>query len=193
MIRSTISGMILDIPVKEGTSVIESNNFNNGTIVAEIADMSKMIFEGVVDESEVAKLSLGMPIILTVGAIDDKTFNAVITYIAPKGKESDGAIQFDIKANVTLIEGAFIRAGYSANANIIIKEQKDALVINEGLLQFDDGGTFVEIEVEEQKFEKKYIETGISDGINTQILSGITETDKIKQWDLSTTYDKKNN
>jgi len=191
LIRSTINGMVLDVPIKEGSSVIESNNFNNGTIVAEIADMSKMIFEGVVDESEVDKLKIGMPIRLTVGAIEDKQFKANIVYISPKGSEVDGSIQFDIKATVELLDDAFIRAGYSANANIIIDERKDVWVINEGLLQFDEEGAFVEIEVAEQVFEKKYVETGLSDGINAEVISGVTEKDKIKQWDVSTTYDSK--
>ena len=191
LIRSTINGMVLDVPIKEGSSVIESNNFNNGTIVAEIADMSKMIFEGVVDESEVDKLAIGMPIRLTVGAIEGKQFKANITYISPKGSEVDGSIQFDIKATVELLEGAFIRAGYSANANIIIDERKDVWVINEGLLQFDDEGAFVEIEVAEQVFEKRYVETGLSDGINAEVVSGISDKDKIKQWDVSTSYENK--
>ncbi len=191
LIRSTINGMVLDVPIKEGTSVIESNNFNNGTIVAEIADMSKMIFEGVVDESEVDKLKLNMPIRLTVGAIENKEFKANITYISPKGSEVDGSIQFDIKATVELLDDAFIRAGYSANANIIIDERKDVWVINEGLLQFDEKGAFVEVEIAEQVFEKRYIKTGLSDGINAEILSGIDENDNIKQWDVSTTYDDK--
>ena len=189
LIRSTIDGMVLDIPLKEGSSVIESNNFNNGTVVAQVADIRKMIFEGVVDESDVNKLKAGMPIRLTIGAIEGKVFDAVITYIAPKGKEEQGAVQFDVKATVSLREDAFIRVGYSANADIIIEEKKNVLAINEGLLQFDDNGSFVELETDkEQKFEKVYVETGLSDGINVQIVKGLGEDAMVKQWDLETTY-----
>ncbi|MFK7900561.1 MAG: efflux RND transporter periplasmic adaptor subunit, partial [Cyclobacteriaceae bacterium] len=182
IIRSTIAGMVLDLPFKEGSSVIESNNFNNGSKVAVVADMSKMIFEGIVDESEVDKIREGMSMKLNIGAIDGKTFKAKITYISPKGKEESGAIQFDIKGELELREDAFIRAGYSANAHIIIEEKKDVLAIKEGLLQFDKKGkAFVEVETGEQEFKRTPIKTGLSDGINIQILSGIDSTSKIKQ------------
>ena len=189
LIRSTIDGMVLDVPLKEGSSVIESNTFNDGTTVAQVADVTKMIFEGVVDESDVNKLKIGMPIRLTIGAIEGKEFEANITFISPKGKDVQGAVQFDIKANVKLRKDAFIRVGYSANADIIIEEQKSAFAINEGLLQFDEGGVFVEIENNlPQEFKKVHLKTGLSDGINVQILSGIDSTARIKQWDLDTSY-----
>lgn len=189
IIRSTIDGMVLAIPLKEGNSVIESNTFNDGTTVASVADVSKMIFEGVIDESDVNKLKMGMPMRLTIGAIENESFDANITFISPKGVEDQGAIQFDIKGTVKLKEGVFIRAGYSANANIIIEEVKDVLSINEGLLQFDDQGTFVEIEGQKpQEFDKVYLETGLSDGINIQVLNGIDESSKIKKWDVQTSY-----
>ena len=184
IIRSTIDGMILELPLKEGNSVIESNTFNNGTTVAIVADVSKMIFEGVIDESDVNKLKLGMPMELTIGAIEGEQFNANITFVAPKGKEDQGSIQFDIKAAVELKEGVFIRAGYSANANIIIEQVKQAMAINEGLLQFDDQGRFVEVAKNgKQDFEKVYVKTGLSDGINVEIISGINNTSQIKKWD----------
>ena len=189
IIRSTIDGMVLDVPVKEGSSVIESNNFNDGTTVAQIADVSKMIFEGVVDESDVNKLQLGMPIRLTVGAIEGVQFDAQISFIAPKGKDVDGSVQFDIEASVALREDAFIRVGYSANADVIIEEVKNVLSINEGLLQFDDEGAFVEVqEGNQQVFKKMYVKTGLSDGINVQVLSGVDSTTKIKKWDIETSY-----
>lgn len=191
IIRSTIAGMVLDVPLKEGSSVIESNTFNEGTIVAQVADVSKMVFEGVVDESDVNKLKLDMPIRLTIAAIENKTFDAKITFIAPKSKENEGAIQFDIKAAVALRDDAFIRVGYSANADIIIEEQKNVMAINEGLLQFDDEGSFVELETKEaQKFEKVYVKTGLSDGINIEVLTGLDTNSRIKQWDVETSYEK---
>lgn len=189
IIRSTIDGMVLELPLKEGNSVIESNTFNAGTTVASIADVTKMIFEGVIDESDVNKLKLDMPMKLTIGAIEDARFDAKLTFIAPKGKEDQGAIQFDIKAAVELQEDQFIRAGYSANANIIIEQVKNVMAINEGLLQFDDKGSYVEISRNgKQIFEKVYVETGLSDGINVQILSGIDSTSQIKKWDNETVF-----
>tara|TARA_R110002072_G_scaffold26558_10_gene87622 strand:+ start:2442 stop:3563 length:1122 start_codon:yes stop_codon:yes gene_type:complete len=185
LIRSTISGMILDVPVKEGNSVIEANTMNDGTTVVAVADMSDLVFEGKVDESEVGKLREGMDLILKIGAIENETFNAKLEYISPKGIEEDGAIQFEIKAAVKLNENQFIRAGYSANADIVLERVDSVLAITEALLQFEEKKAFVEVEVAPQTFEKRYIETGLSDGINIQILSGVEKDEKLKLWNLS--------
>ncbi|AXG69522.1 multidrug resistance protein MdtE [Kordia sp. SMS9] len=184
-IRATVSGTILIIPVKEGDQVIESNNFNAGTSIATIADLSKMIFEGKVDEAEVGKLKPNSELTVNLGAIEDKDFDAKLTFVAPKGVEESGTVQFKIKADVALDEEYFIRAGYSANATIELGKKEDILVVDEGLLRFDpknDDKPYVEIEKEDQKFEKKFIEVGISDGKNIEIKSGLTEEDKIKIW-----------
>ncbi|HPE55987.1 MAG TPA: efflux RND transporter periplasmic adaptor subunit [Bacteroidales bacterium] len=181
LIRSTIDGMVLDIPVEIGNSVIESNTFNDGTTVAIIADMGEMIFEGKVDESEVGKIKEGMDLILTIGAINDVHFNATLEHISPKGVEENGAIQFEIKAAVDLIDTVFVRAGYSANADIVLDKRDSVLAISEALLQFENDTAFVEVETEPQTFEKRIIETGLSDGINIEILSGLTKDDKIKK------------
>ncbi len=184
-IRATVSGTILEIPVKEGDQVIESNNFNAGTSIATIADLSKMIFEGKVDEAEVGKLKPDSELKVSLGAIEDQEFNAKLTFVAPKGVEESGAVQFKIKADVALDEGYFIRAGYSANASIELKKLEGILVIDEGLLRFDaknDDKPYVEIEKGDQEFEKKFIEVGISDGKNIEIKSGLKEEDKIKIW-----------
>lgn len=188
LIRSTITGMVLDIPVKEGNSVIESNTFNDGTTIAAVADMGEMIFEGKVDESEVGKIKLGMDLVLTVGAIEQEKFNAKLEYISPKGVTENGAIQFQIKAAVQMNKNQFLRAGYSANADIILEKKEKVLAIPESVLQFDEKGTYVEIEKGEQKFERKDIKTGLSDGINIEVLEGLKKTDKIKstQQDVST-------
>ena len=181
LVRSTISGMVLDIPVEIGNQVIEANNFNAGTTIATVADMNDMIFKGKIDETEVGKIKLGMPLILTIGAIDNTKFDAVLTKIAPKGVEENGAIQFEIEANVKLKSNQFIRSGYSANADIVLDRAKHVLSIPEKLLHFDgDSVTYVEVETAPQKFEKKIIKTGLSDGINIQILSGLNEKDKIQ-------------
>jgi HlyD family secretion protein len=180
LIRSTIEGMVLDVPVKEGFSVIQANNFNAGTTIGIVADMNDMIFQGKVDETEVGKIKEGMNIELTIGAIESEKFNAILKYIAPKGLIENGAIQFDIKADVKLKEGQFIRSGYSANANIVLDKRDSVLAIPEGLIKFDKDSAFVEVETLPQKFEKKFIKTGISDGINIEVLSGIKKEDRIK-------------
>ncbi len=180
LIRSTIDGMVLDVPVKEGFSVIQANTFNAGTTIAIVADMNDMIFQGKVDETEVGKIKEGMNIDLTIGAIATEKFIAVLRYIAPKGLVENGAIQFDIKADVKLKEGQFIRSGYSANANIVLDKRDSILAIPEGLLKFEKDSAFVEIETLPQKFEKRFVKTGLSDGINIEIVAGITKKDRLK-------------
>ena len=179
--RSTIDGMVLDIPVEIGYQVIEANNFNAGTTIASIADMGEMIFEGNIDESEVGKISEGMPLILTIGALEDVTFDATLEHISPKGQEVNGAIQFEIKADVALRDDNFIRAGYSANADIVLDRVDSVLAIKESLLVFEDDTVYVEVETSPQQFEKRYVETGLSDGISIEIISGLKKEDKIKK------------
>ncbi|RMG58597.1 MAG: efflux RND transporter periplasmic adaptor subunit [Bacteroidetes bacterium] len=178
--RATISGMVLDVPVEEGNSVIEANTFNDGTTIAIVANMEEMIFEGKVDESEVGKIREGMDLVLTVGAIEGETFAATLEHIAPKGVEENGAIQFEIRAEVNLTEDQFIRAGYSANASIVLDRRDSVLAISETLLIFEGEDTFVEVERGEQQFEKIPVKTGLSDGINIEILDGIEPDMKIK-------------
>lgn len=194
-IRATIAGTILEIPVRKGNQVIESNTFNAGTTIATIADMGKMIFEGKVDEAEVGKLVKGTDIDVSLGAIQDKKFPAKLTFIAPKGKEEQGAVQFKIKADVTLDEKYFIRAGYSANANIVLEKRDSVLSVREAVLKFDKktDKPYVEVEVGDQKFERKDIKLGVSDGVNAEILEGITADDKIKIWNKASKDKKKDN
>lgn len=180
LIRSTINGMVLDVPVEVGNSVIQANTFNAGTTIAIVADMTDMIFEGKVDETEVGKVKEGMDIVLTIGAIDNEQFDAVLTYLSPKGVEENGAIQFQIKADVNLKEGQFIRAGYSANASIVLESRDSVLVIPEGLLKFEKDSSYVEVEVDSQVFEKRFVEVGLSDGLNIEVLKGLKLEDKIK-------------
>ena len=180
LIRSTIDGMVLAVPVKVGNSVIESNTFNDGTTIATVADMGEMVFEGKIDETEVGKIKEGMPLILSIGAIEEISFDATLEHISPKGVEENGAIQFEIKAAVNLQEDQFVRAGYSANADIVLARTDSVLSIQESLLQFEEDSAYVEVETEPQVFEKKYIELGLSDGINVEVKSGISLEDKIK-------------
>jgi len=183
-VRATVSGMVLDVPIKVGNQVIEANNFNEGTTIASLADISKMIFEGKLDESEVGKIKEGLPLEITVGAIENKTFDAVLDYIAPKGVEENGAIQFEIKGSLKKMDSTFIRAGLSANASIILDKAENVLAIKEALVQYDDKTKkpFVEIEKGNQDFEKRNVDLGISDGIYVEIKSGITKEDNIKVW-----------
>ena len=181
LVKSTIDGMLLDIPVEIGYQVIEANNFNAGTTIANIADMGEMVFEGNIDESEVGKIKEGMPLILVIGALEDVEFEASLEHISPKGAEVNGAVQFEIKADVVLLEDQFIRAGYSANANIVLDRADSVLAISESLLQFENDTVFVEVETEPQVFEKRYIKTGLSDGINIEVLEGLSKDDKIKK------------
>ena len=182
LIRSTIDGMVLDVPVEVGTSVIQANTFNEGTTIVSVADMGEMIFEGKIDETEVGKIKEGMKLELTVGAIENQKFDAILEYISPKGLEENGTVQFEIKAQVTISESVFIRAGYSANADIVLDKRDSVMVIPEGLVKFEEenDSTYVEIETEPQVFEKRYIETGLSDGINIEVLSGLEMEDNIK-------------
>ncbi|WP_462281660.1 efflux RND transporter periplasmic adaptor subunit [Salinivirga cyanobacteriivorans] len=186
LIRSTIDGMVLDIPVEQGNSVIESNTFNDGTTIAVVANMNEMIFEGKIDESEVGKIREGMPLKLTVGALEDVTFDAVLEYIAPKGEEEEGAVKFKIKAAVELKKDYFIRSGYSATADIVLERKDSVMAIKESLIKFEDEGdsVYVEVETEPQKFEKRYIDVGISDGINIEVLSGLEKDTRLKSKQL---------
>lgn len=183
-IRATVSGMVLDVPVKVGNQVIESNNFNDGTTIATLADVGKMIFEGKVDESEVGKIKENLPLEITVGAIENKKFDAILDYIAPKGVEENGAIQFEIKGTLSKKDTTFIRAGLSANASIILARADSVLTIKEALVQYDAETQlpFVEIATGEQQFERKDLELGISDGIIVEVKKGVSKDDKIKVW-----------
>ncbi len=186
-IRATVDGTILEIPVEEGDQVIQSNNFNDGTTIATIADLTKMIFEGKVDEGEVGKLTIGTPLKISLGAVEGKELNAKLRFIAPKGVEETGAVQFKIEGDVEVNDSIFIRAGYSANASMVLEKKDSVMVIPEALLQFDKktDKPYVEVAIgstEDQKFERKDVEIGISDGVNVEIVSGITEEDEVKQW-----------
>ena len=180
LVRATISGMVLEVPLEAGASVIEANTFNDGTTVATVADMDDMIFEGKVDESEVGKIRPGMDLLLTIGAIEGETFDATLEHIAPKGVEEDGAIQFEIRAALAQRDGVLIRANYSANADIVLARADEVMAIDESLLQFDDGTPYVEVETSPQAFERRDVEVGLSDGIKIEVVSGLSAEDRIK-------------
>lgn len=182
-IRSTITGLILDVPVKVGNSVIMSNTFNDGTTIATVADMSDLIFKGKIDETEVGRIHEGMPVKISLGAVQDVTLQAKLEYISPKGEEENGANQFEIKAAVTAPDSVTIRSGYSANASIVLKSAKAVLVVPESVLEFSGDTSFVNIltdTVPQQKFERRRVELGMSDGINMEVKSGVAEGDKVR-------------
>jgi HlyD family secretion protein len=182
-IRSTITGMILDIPVKVGNSVIQSNSFNDGTTIASVADMNDMIFKGNVDETEIGRIHEGMPIKLTIGAMDSRTFEASLEYVSPKGVEKNGAIQFEIKAAVKIPADAFIRSGYSANAEIVLKRAENVVTIPESCVEFAGDSAFVQVLTQakpKQIFKRRQVKVGLSDGIKIEIQSGLTLKDKIR-------------
>ena len=177
---STVTGMVLDIPVEEGSSVIERNNFNEGTSIAVVADMNSLIFEGKVDESEVGKLKEGMHLQLTVGAIEKDTFDALLEHIAPQGVIEEGTVKFEIKAAITPGHKSFLRAGYSASGDIILDRKDQVLSIEERDVIFEGDSTFVEVVVGDQEFEKKEVKLGLSDGIFIEVEDGLNRNTKIK-------------
>ena len=182
LVKSTVSGMVLEVPVKKGNSVIEANNFNEGTTIASVADMADLQFVGKIDESEVEKLHEGMPIRLTIGAIEGSQIPATLEHIAPKGIAEGGAIQFEIKAAVLLEEGQFLRAGYSATADVVLDERKEVLAVNERLIQYKGRRPFVDVLVGEDVYEQRFVKVGLSDGMMTEILEGVSVDDAIKVW-----------
>ena len=180
VIKSTVDGMILDIPVEEGSSVVERNNFNEGTNVTVIADMNAPVFEGKVDESDVGKLKIGMPLVLSVGAIEDKEFDASLEFISPKGVEEDGTVKFAIEAAIVNDPDVFLRAGYSASADIILAEKNQVLSLMERDVIFEGDTVYVELRTGDQSYEKTEISTGLSDGIYIEVLDGIDSTKEVR-------------
>lgn len=184
LIRSTITGLILDIPVKVGNSVILANTFNDGTTIATVANMNDLIFRGNIDETEVGRLSTGMTMKITIGALQDLKFDARLEYIAPKATDQNGANQFEIKAAVNLPSNATnIRSGYSANAEIVLAEAKNVLAVQESAIEFDGDDTYVYVikgDGDKQTYERRKVQTGISDGINIEIRSGVKPDERIR-------------
>jgi HlyD family secretion protein len=181
LVMSTVSGTVLDVPIKEGSSVIEANNFNEGTTIAAIADMTDLIFQGRVDESEVGKLELGMPVTISVGALGSESIGGKLEYISPKGKERDGTMEFEVRAAVTTKPGVVLRANYSANADIILDRREQVLAIDEGVVRFDHGQPYVEVELEPDHFERRNVKLGLSDGLLVEVISGVAKETRLKK------------
>ena len=180
IIKSTVDGMILDIPVEIGSSVVERNNFNEGTNVAVVADMNTLMFEGKVDESDVGKLGIGMPLVLTVGAIEDKSFAASLEFVSPKGVEEEGSVKFAIEASILNDSSVFLRAGYSASADIILAKKSQVLSLMERDVIFEGDSMFVELRTGDQTYEKIQVQTGLSDGIFIEVIHGIDSTKEVR-------------
>ena len=183
LIRSTITGLILDVPVKVGNSVILSNTFNDGTTIATVANMGDLIFRGNIDETEVGQLVTGMPMEITIGALQNLKFGASLEYISPKAVEAGGANQFEIKAAVNVGGSHYVRSGYSANAQIELASAKNVLTIPESAIEFSGNDTYVYVikGTEDNKtYERKKVQTGLSDGLNIEIKGGIGAKDLIR-------------
>ena len=179
LIRSSVSGLILDIPVKVGNTVINSNSFNDGTTIATVADMDDLIFDGNIDETEVGRLSVGMPVKITVGALQDVVIDANLEYIAPKATESGGTNLFEIKASLQVPEGITVRSGYSANAEIVLQTAAQVISIAESALQFDGDQTYVYV-LGDNGDERRDVKTGLSDGVNIEIKEGLSLGEKVR-------------
>ena len=181
IVVATVDGMVLDVPIEEGSSVIERNNFNEGTSIAIIADMKSIIFEGKVDESEVGKLQEGMNLLMTVGAIPDQEFDAVLEFISPKGEEEEGTVKFEVKAAIKRYDDdIFLRAGYSANADIIIDKRDQVVTIQERDVIYEDEKKYVDLVTGDQETERQEISTGLSDGLIVEVTSGVDTTKIIR-------------
>ena len=188
LIRYTIDGLILDVPIKVGNSVIMSNTFNDGTTIASVANMNDLIFRGKIDETEVGKVYEGMPVKLTIGALQDLTFDATLEYISPKATEENGANQFEIKAAVQAPANVTIRSGYSANAEIVLERATDVLAVPESAIEFSGDSTFVYLLTNSgspQQFKRQPVEVGMSDGIKIVVKSGITESDQVRGLEIN--------
>ncbi len=190
-IRSKASGTVLEVPVKVGSQVIEANSFNAGTTICSIADLNSLIFQGEIDEAQAGKLKQGMSMNIVIGALQNKTFPGKLTMIAPKGKDNNGTIKFPVEGDVYNPNNEYIRAGFSANGEIVLNSQKNALLLDESLVQYEKKNgkdvPFVEVKQKDGKFKKEYVKLGASDGINVQILPGspITKDSEIKVWNPS--------
>ena len=180
LVRSTITGLILDVPVKVGNSVIQANTMNDGTTVATVANMNDLIFDGNIDETEVGSLSEGVPVVITIGALQNYSFDATLEYISPKAVENNGANQFEIKAAVTVDSDQMIRSGYSANAEIVLERVTGVLTLPESALEFDGDDTYVQVLAADGSTTRTKVETGLSDGVNIEIKSGVTEGTKVR-------------
>ena len=186
-IRAKAAGTVLEIPVKVGGQVIEANSFNPGTTICSIADLNSLIFKGKIDEAQAGKLKEGMDMNVVIGALQNKSFPGKVTLIAPKGTEESGTIKFNVEGNVTNPKGEYIRAGFSANGEVLLSSQKNALLLDESLIQYDKGNnkSFVEVKQPNGSFKKTYVKLGASDGINVQIVSGIDKNAEVKVWNPS--------
>ena len=186
-IRAKAAGTVLEIPVKVGSQVIEANSFNAGTTICSIADLNSLIFKGDIDEAQAGKLKQGMDMSVVIGALQNKSFPGKLTLIAPKGTEESGTIKFAVEGDVFNKTGEYIRAGFSANGEILLSSQKNALLLDESLIQYEKGNNkaFVEVKQPNGGFKKVYVKLGSSDGINVQILSGIDKNAEVKVWNPS--------
>lgn len=180
VVRSTVEGMVIEVPVKEGASVTEANTFNEGTTIASVADMKDLVFQGFVDESEIGHLREGMTAGISIGAIEGKPYGGKLEYISPKGVDREGTVEFEVRAALTLEQGAFVRANYSANADIILERRENTLAVREALVAYEGKQAYVEVETGAQRFARRAVKLGLSDGVHVEVVSGLGAADRIK-------------
>jgi HlyD family secretion protein len=179
-VRATVAGMVLDVAVEEGGSVVEANPFNEGTTIATLANMDDLVFEGLVDESEVGRIQEGAQLEITIGALQDQRFVGTLEYIAPRGVEEAGAVQFEIRAALQVPEGVFVRAGMSANADIVLQRREQVLAVREALVEYKRGGASVQVKTGEESFEQREVKLGVSDGIWAEVVEGLTAEESVR-------------
>ena len=183
LIRATISGLVLDVPVKVGNTVILSNTFNDGTTIATVANMTDLIFRGNIDEIDVGRLVSGMPMKITVGAMHDLRLQASLEYISPKAVETNDANQFEIKAAVKVTDDNLIRSGYSANAEIVLAEAKGVLAVPESAIEFEGNDTYLYVvkgSGDNMQYERRKVETGLSDGLHIEVKKGLKAGERVR-------------
>ena len=183
--RSTVTGVVLEVPVKVGTSVIQANTFNDGTTIAKVADMTDLIFVGKVDETEVDLLSEGMPTRISVGAVNGSDIGATIEKIAPIATDENGTNTFEIKAALAIDSiTAKLRAGYSANATVILEKAENAFSVPERVVEYQGDSAFVYLlkgEDKPQEFDRIAVKTGLSDGLQLELKeSSLTKESKLR-------------
>ncbi len=181
IIKATSTGTIIDLPLKIGSSVIERNNFNAGTTIATIADIDTFIFRGKVNESDMKYLNMGMNLTLYLNAYKDLKKEAKLNKISAKGMEEYGIMKYYIEAQFSLANDSLkIRSGYSANAEMILQRRENVLAVKEKHIQFENDSAYLNIVISDGKEEKRFVTTGLSDGINIEILKGLLKDEKYK-------------
>lgn len=180
LVFATVTGTILEQPVKVGSRVTMANNFSEGTTVVSIADLTDLLFIGNVNESDVNNVTVGSPVTIHVGALKDKTYHAVVEYVSPKGKDTSGTILFEVKAAISGDDLSALKAGFSSNAEVEMAHKTGVLTIPEATVTYEGDKSFVFVKGSKGEYEKKEVTLGLSDGIKVEVLSGLTGDETLR-------------